>query len=500
MRAIAFILCACLFAGAAVADELPLRQRVSQYGISWTFDRPARVGQFVNGDFYAVGPVNIIDIDPKPQWGAEVGELIDRDEVRESKFPGKQARNGSELNPQGKSQTGGFDSRIPAGWYDPGRFARLPIQMKPGDALVSTISRRNGEITKFSGQHVDPLRVAAVLSCVAQALPPDSFRPSYCDAAGSGNFRAGNLRRDLLLRLPHTSSAPKTLTSYITALQKPWLDTVVFGFAAPVENLPHYGQFMAQTAGEASLLLLTDYPKEEKERLLINLVQAGIDLWGVARTGGTWPAHGGLNSGRKWPIIFAGMMLGDAKMHSPSQGRPELHFGEDDQTAFCPYEYRDKTYISGWTGARAIFTGHSLAGSGGNRGNWESGWGPLDLFRPADWPNKNPRDLPASEAYRRANTSSAWVAQALAARLLHAEPVWNHDAFFAYVDRWMTEDDTPFVRRIKEAGFRDLTAVPVHEFPRQGSISGPKFVRELWNAHRNKIPRPAPPPAESTWK
>ena len=27
---------------------------------------------------------------------------------------------------------------------------------------------------------------------------------------------------------------------------------------------------------------------------------------------------------------------------------------------------------------------------------------------------------------------------------MHAEKIWNHDAFFAYVDRWMTEDDKPF--------------------------------------------------------
>jgi hypothetical protein len=29
-----------------------------------------------------------------------------------------------------------------------------------------------------------------------------------------------------------------------------------------------------------------DYPATEKEQLLINLVQLGSDLWGVARTGG----------------------------------------------------------------------------------------------------------------------------------------------------------------------------------------------------------------------
>ena len=34
-------------------EELPLKEDVSQYGISWTFDKPTRVGQFINGAGYA---------------------------------------------------------------------------------------------------------------------------------------------------------------------------------------------------------------------------------------------------------------------------------------------------------------------------------------------------------------------------------------------------------------------------------------------------------------
>lgn len=487
-----------------IAQDASLRSSVSQYGITWTFAEPGRVGQFVNGDWYVVAPVVVAAIEPAPLWGKAVGELIDRGQVRESNYPGKQARNGSVLNPPARKREGGYDSRIPSGRYDPTLFAHLPIRMKPGDSLVSTISRRNDEITKFGGQHVDPLRVAAVLSCVAEPPPADAFRPSYCDSANSPPFRARDLRRELLLKVPRPPSAPPLLDSYIKAFQKPWLDTVEFGFAAPVENLPHYGQHMAQAVGEATLLLLMDYPGPEKERLLVNLVQVGIDLWGAARAGMSWPAHGGLHSGRKWPIIFSGLMLGDPAMQSPTKNHPELHFGEDDQTAFCPYEYRGKTHAAGWTGARAIFTGHSLAGTGGDRGKWESGWGAVDLFPPTEWPKKNPNDLPASEDYRRANTSGAWVAEALAARMMHAEPVWNHDAFFAYVDRWMTEDDTSFVKQIKEAGFKDLTRVAFGNFQRQGYVWGPKFVREMWDAHRNHLGADAhgknTPASTTTWR
>jgi hypothetical protein len=458
------------------------------------------VGQFVNGDWYVVGPARIVQIDPKPLWGDEVGETIDKSEVRESNYKGKQARNGSVLNPPAKSKKGGYDSRIPSGRYDPDLFAHLPIRMKPGDLLVSTISRRNDQLTKFGGQHVDPLRVAAVLTCLSGPQPPDAFRPSYCDTAKSKLYLARNLRRDLLLSVPRTSLAPPNLAKQAAAFQKPWLDSVDFGFAAPQENLPHYGQQIAEVVGQGSLLLLMDYTPQEKEPLLVNMVQVGIDLWGIVRAGGTWPAHGGLYSGRKWPIVFAGLMLDDADLQSPQKRYPKVHFAEDDQTALCPYPYRGKTYQHGWTGAKVIFTGHSLAGTGGNRGKWEDGWGTLDVFPPSQWPVKRPGGLPASEGYRRANTSAAWIGQALAARMMHVEKVWDHDAFFAYVDRWMCEDDTPFVEEIKKAGYKDLTGVKLGQFGRQG-FCWDKLTAEMWRKYRNNLP-PAPdrhtdPPAEN---
>ncbi len=492
-------------------EDLPLHESISQYGITWTFDRPTRVGRFITGDWYVVGPATVKMIDPKPLWGDEVGEIIHKAGVKEGEYEGKTARNGSVVNPRcdrknasGYRECAGFDSRIPHGRYDPDQFAHLPIHMKPGDSLVSTISRRNDQITKFSGQHVDPLRVAAVLTCLAEPQPADAFRPSYCDTRNSRTYLARNLRRELLLSLPRTGSAPEKLDSYVAAFQKPWLDVAEFGFAAPVENLPHYGQNVVNLVGEASLLLHMDYSAEEKEALLIHFVQVGIDFWGLARTGRSWPAHGGLNSGRKWPILLAGLMLDDKDMQSPTRSLPSLHFHEDDQTAMCPYEYRGKVHQRGWTGARAIFTGHSLAGAGGNRGNWEDGWGTVDLYPPSEWPRLRPGRLPASEGYRRANTSNSWVGQALAARLMHVEAVWDHDAFFAYVDRWMTEDDTPFVQQIKEAGGIDYTGVKYGRFGRQGCVMQKSFVKEMWETYRNNLP-PAPdghqdPRAEETWR
>ncbi|MBC8869135.1 MAG: hypothetical protein H8E44_06940 [Planctomycetes bacterium] len=66
-------------------EDLPLKQSVSQYGITWNFDKPARVGQFAGGDWYAVGPVTIKAIDPKPLYGGEIPKReLDRMDRRNS--------------------------------------------------------------------------------------------------------------------------------------------------------------------------------------------------------------------------------------------------------------------------------------------------------------------------------------------------------------------------------------------------------------------------------
>src|SRR3954467_1621740 len=55
-------------------EDLPQKSAVSQYGITWRFETPARVGHYISGDCYVVGPVKIIAIDPKPLYGNEIPE------------------------------------------------------------------------------------------------------------------------------------------------------------------------------------------------------------------------------------------------------------------------------------------------------------------------------------------------------------------------------------------------------------------------------------------
>ena len=98
-----------------------------------------------------------------------------------------------------------------------------------------------------------------------------------------------------------------------------------------------------------------------------------------------------------------------------------------------------------------------------------------------------------SEAYRRNCTSGSWVSEALAARILHAEKAWNHDAFFDYVDRWMTEDDTGHIQVISKA-YGAVGNANSYWGPQRQALGDPDirpFVNEMWKTYRNNLPAAA---------
>jgi hypothetical protein len=210
-------------------------------------------------------------------------------------------------------------------------------------------------------------------------------------------------------------------------------------------------------------MLMLNFTDEEKEKLLMSFVQYGIDLWGIVKAGHPgWHAHGGHGHGRKWPIVFAGMLLDDSEMASPTKTYPNVNFSEDMQTM----------YDDCWTGANVVYAGHM--GVDGNE--TREGWGPYEHLHPSEWPGRT------GEAYRRCCTSIAWIGQALAGRLIGAEPYWNHNAFFDYADRWMTEDDTEYVAEILSSFGENFSA----SWQRQGQ-AWDSFVNEMWATYRNTI-------------
>ena len=182
---------------------------------------------------------------------------------------------------------------------------------------------------------------------------------------------------------------------------------------------------------------------------MIGFVQLGIDLYGLTECGRQWQGDGGHWSGRKWPILFAGMMLGDSEMqHLPA----ELIFQEDQQTY----------YGKGWCGQTALF---QMVGHHGPRQ-------PYEERAPNTWDAMDKR----SESYRLCCTARAWIGTALAVQLMRAKRIWQHDAYFDYCDRWMNASDPYAAQRGK---FRR---------PGDEGRTFDAFVDAMWAAYRPTAP------------
>jgi len=446
---------------------------ITKDGITWTFSQPVPVGQFVTGDYYVVGPVTITAINPPPTTATPY-------------------ENGSVVNLPTANGKSGFDSRLNDGtdeswWFDASLRSYPPITLKPGDALVSSISLATihslPEVMRASDMSASPVATVSVLTVLSAAPSSDAFRPSYCDRSQT-TYHAGAVQRNLLPSLtpPNPSSTP-TLAQFETLYRRPWIDTNAFLFDAPAEYMPSYGQHIAFADSYASLLLMLNFPAAQKVNLTNYFVQYGIDLYGCLQAGYGWPAFGGHRSGRKLPVIFAGILLNDDAMKNASATYPN-QFGEDMQTV-----YVDKIpggYTQAWQGATVIYGGHYGVTTDGTPVS-AGLYGPYEQLQPVNWPLINGNEQ-LGEAYRRCCTSVSWVGEALTVRLMNAENVWNYPAFFDYVDRWMTEDDTQAVAAIKaQTGFdysADWERQGQTRYWLQGEVPQYTFIDDMWKAYR----------------
>ena len=81
-----------------------------------------------------------------------------------------------------------------------------------------------------------------------------------------------------------------------------------------------YGREVAGVAGGAGLMLNTNLSNAQKEKLLIYMVQWGIDIHGLLKAGMEWQPNGGHNLGRLLPIYIAGKVLGDSEILAKASG------------------------------------------------------------------------------------------------------------------------------------------------------------------------------------
>jgi hypothetical protein len=431
---ILWILLTCRFAYA--------ERQVSQFGITWTFERECTVGRFANGDNWVIGPVTIIGIEPPST------EMNGR------------TMNGSMVNPSPKlGSTQGYDNSM-YGKYSPHFDPNLnvarpnnkdlsasnPLIADTGCSLVSTISMSEPG-------HRPQLKTAAILTVLAEPAPEGSFRPPYCGTDKTIKFNKSQLDYSLLTNLKPVPNTP-SLTEVERYFEHPWIDHVpgwIGGFHHPVDNMPHYGREIATQIGIGALMLHLNFTEREKETLLVRFVQLGIDIYGVVQNGGknNWPGNGGHASGRKWPILFAGLVLNDADMKNigsksgdylyegddgtGNSASDYIHFGEDDQTFYVSQIDVNATHLPHWGDATNVpYIGPD------KRDPVMRPYEQKDIGLP-EWGIRvsSKSNKWWTTTYRRCCTANSWAGFVLAAHIMGVKDLWNHDSLFDYMDRYM---------------------------------------------------------------
>jgi hypothetical protein len=443
---------------AAQPVEIKDRAEITQYGITWQFEKPAKTGQFITGDWWVIGPVTIVQITPPP--GPSTTENLN---IRINRWNDTSLkldttmRNGSMIVLKA-GRTQGYDSR--SGSFSKNDVVTLPLKLTPNLSLISSISNTSFPVDNFcknimwdsEKKSQTVMKAAAVLTCLKEVPPADAFRPPY---AGTEKpiFRARDIKWEFLPNLdPPTGEVP-SWAEFERYFQRPWLDHLLSWEQqelVPNENGPNYGREHARLVSMASLMVMLNVPKAKKEKLTTELIQRGIDLYGIAMVGGYWNEGGGHSSGRKWPILFASIMLDNPKI---AQLPPTAVFHEDAQTY----------YGKGWFGQDVLW---QMIFHHGKRDTYEE-------KPPEQWQKWDS----TSESYRLCCNAVAWVGTALAARNMKAIKLWGHDAYFDYIERWMRQDDPYKIAR----GGRPR--------PKAETTTADPFVTAMWQAHRKKAPQ-----------
>jgi len=415
----------------AVLPALTLQgaTEITQYGITWTFDADVETGQFCNGDWWVVGPVNLTGI---------------TNSYHTHGFTPSSGQDGSMINPPTTNKQG-YDDSLSS--YDatlnvshPGGSPispANPLALPTDLSLVSAVSwLYNSEsdtepgCPNFNDGTDTPrpvLRAAAVLTCLASTPATNSFRPPYCGSDKTIRFNKSDLDYAPLKNLDPVNDMP-TLTEIEESVERLWIDHVnqyLGAFVHPTENMPEYGATLSKTLGRVALMLQLDFDQlpgsPSKETLLIRFVQIGIDLAGIADNGGFWPSNGGHGMGRKWPILFAGVILDDA--HMKNVGQWDTAFQEDDDTFYVSQAEVDMTHSPEWDpDDRAPLLPYETENIG------MPDWG----IRHTDNPEADNMHWEAT--YRHIN-NPAYAGLILAAHIMGQKEAWNHNPLFDYVDR-----------------------------------------------------------------
>ncbi len=400
---------------------------VSQYGITWTFDKAYSVGQFAGGDYWVVGPVKITSITPNAASGL----------------------NGWQVNPPltGNRVSGDLDcvngdcggqSFDSAGeYYSASRMPSLPYTANGGESIVKVISR-TGHGSDCDGSN-PCLQTAAILT-VLSSVPPNNgatvFRPPYV-GTNKPLFSTASFDTQMgtLPRLASTSAVDSNLTGMTAARDKilrPDIGYHVEEINAfhPVDNVGLTNPYSPGIVGEytdsilRALVVKSGDDETVRRQIMLAAVQRGIDIYGERAMGMHWYAAGGTNFGTRLPIVVAAYMLNNQTIKDTINNSVRNDFAET-----------GSVWPSSKSGGQPVWG----QDRGGETAYWqhvqaadETGttWDPYFLIDGANAP---------STTYQMCCSTAALKGNSLVVHLIPGmQSVWNDDVTLDYVQRWVS--------------------------------------------------------------
>ncbi len=372
---------------------------ITQYGITWTFDHAYQYGQYVNGDYWVVGPVTITSITPDATLS-----------------PG---RNGWEINPVSHA-TQPYDDRSYN--YNTSVLPSLPNTVPINSSVVKTVS------TVTSGHtNIQTAAVLTVLPSVPENNGSTLFRPPYFGTSKI-SYSLSDMDLSGFPSLASVANTP-TLASVVSNFQKVQLDHLegwVGRTIHPVDNMPDYGSDISNNISSGILRLMLDESVQDKEQAAVMLTQAAIDWYEMRATGQVWAANGGHSMGRKLIILFGGIILNNQDMKDAVSNGVDATYQENGQIIFYQQANNGNgMQIWGQPATEIQYWRELATPDAGSKtvldpyGYIDGGYEPGGVYQ----------DL----------TAPVFKSESIAARLLPGgAAIWSDSEFFDYVERWVT--------------------------------------------------------------
>ena len=223
--------------------------------------------------------------------------------------------------------------------------------MPAGSSLLSSASF-DPDRPAGVNDHYPYIKTVAILTVLASAPAPGSFRPPYVgtNKTINPNWNVSKINYGKLNRVAPLSTTP-ALSTVLQYAVEPQIEFVLGWqgrYVHPADNYlparypgssnPTYGQAIANTYGAMLLAANMNYTNEQKAPLVIRLIQIGIDIYGAAINAPA-PANGGY-SGRmaegitvvaRCPCCSPVSLLNDTSMIARANHASYKIFQEDSQ-------------------------------------------------------------------------------------------------------------------------------------------------------------------------